>query len=90
MEALIWMYLGTGSYWSEHLLFTLKAPITTAADDILIFSYFLEKTSLDFSCESSAGQTIHIKSQDLFSLKNKKNMKFKMLSASNFPWRFKG
>ena len=34
---------------------TLKAPITTAADDILIFFLnFSKKTSLDISCESSA------------------------------------
>ena len=30
------------------------------------------KTSLDISCESSAKQTIHMKYQDFFSLKNKK------------------
>ena len=41
----------------------VKMPFTTAADDILIFSYFSEKTSLDSSCEL----TIHMKSQDLFS-----------------------
>ena len=53
------------------------------ADDILNFIYFFyfsEKTSLDFSCELSAQQTIHMKSQDLFSLKNKK--KIKMLSVA--------
>ena len=37
---------------------TLKAPITTAADDILNFFFFFfnfsKKTSLDISCESSA------------------------------------
>ena len=52
---------------------TLKVQITTAADDILkcLFCFnFLKKTSLDISCESSAGQTIHMKYQDLFSLKN--------------------
>ena len=61
----------------KHLLNSLtpKAPITTAADDnIFIFFYFLfyfsEKTSLDISCESSAWQMIHMKCQDLFSLKN--------------------
>ena len=43
-------------------------------EDILkFFFYFSEKTSLDISCELSAKQTIHIKCQDLFSLKNKKN-----------------
>ena len=72
------------------VILTLKAPVTTAADDILIFSYFSEKTSLDFPCESSAGQTIHMKSQDLFSLKNKKNITFRMPYVSNFSWRFKG
>ena len=44
-------------------ILTLKVPITTAADDILILSYFSEKTSLDFLCESSAQQqTIPMKS----------------------------
>ena len=33
------------------------------------------QTSLDISCESSAKQTIHMKYQDLFSLKNKKKIK---------------
>ena len=56
-------------------LLTLKVPITTAADDnffLFFFFYFSEKTSLDISCESSAWQMIHMKCQDLFSLKNKK------------------
>ena len=63
----------------------LKAPITTAADDILKYLFLnfskktsldiscessAKKTSLDISCESSAWQTIHMKYQDLFSLKN--------------------
>ena len=49
-------------------MLTLKAPITTAADDILKFFFFnfSKKTSLDISCESSAWQTIHMKYQDLF------------------------
>ena len=50
---------------------TPKAPITTAADDNFFF-FFSEKTSLDISCEWSAWQTIHMKYQDLFSLKKKK------------------
>ena len=54
---------------------TLKAPITTAADNFFYF-YFSEKTSIDISCESSAWQTIHMKCQDLFSLKNKKKKFF--------------
>ena len=52
---------------------TLKTPITTAADDISF------QTSLDVSCESSAKQqTIHMKRQDLFSLK-KKTIKCRLL-----------
>ena len=55
---------------------TLKVPITTTADDNFdFFFYFQMKTSLDISCESSAKQTIHMKYQDLFSLKNKKKQK---------------
>ena len=54
------------------LILTLKTPIKTAADNILkyLFFNFSKKTSLDISCESSAKQTIHMKYQDLFSLKN--------------------
>ena len=59
-------------------MFTLKAPITTAADDILIF----------FFRENKYWQTIHMKYQDLFSLKNKKQMK--MWPVTNFAWRFEG
>ena len=58
---------------SCHTVLTLKAPITTKADDNFDFLfYFQMKTSLDISCESSAEQTIHKKYQDWFSLKNKK------------------
>ena len=65
---------------------TLKAPITTAADENFIyFFYFSEKTSLDISCESSAWQKIHMKCQDLLALKKK----IRMSSATNFPGRFK-
>ena len=37
----------------------------------IFFFFFSEKTSLDISCKSSAKQMIHMKCQDLFSLKNK-------------------
>ena len=60
-------------YSMPYLLLILKVPITIAADNnsdfFLIF--FLEKTSHDISCESSAEQMIHMKCQDLFSLKKK-------------------
>ena len=38
------------------------------------FFFFSEKTNFEISCESSAWQTIHMKCQDLFSLKNKKKI----------------
>ena len=52
---------------------TLKAPITTAADDSLeYFSIvFSERIRLDISSESSARQRIHMKNQALFSSKDK-------------------
>ena len=69
----------------------LKAPITTNANDNFDF-FFQMKRSLVISCESSAKQTTHMKYQDLFSLKNKKKINnfFRMSSAVNFAWRFKG
>ena len=54
------------------MLLTLKATITTAADDTFkyIFIIFPQKISLDVSCELPAKQMIHIKFQDLLSTKN--------------------
>ena len=75
---------------SECTYLTLKAQVTTAADDnVLLCFYFSEKTSLDISCESSAWQTIHMKYQDLLSLKNNNN-KNRMSPVTIFAWRFKG
>ena len=50
---------------SNVILLTLKAPTTTAADDIhqYFFIFFSEKIRLDISCESSARQKIHMKFQ---------------------------
>ena len=43
-------------------------------EDILKFIFFIfQRKQVDISCELSAKQTIHMKCQDLFSLKNKKN-----------------
>ena len=47
-------------------ILTLKAPITTAADNNFIFFYFSKKTGIDISCELCAKQTNHMKCQDLF------------------------
>ena len=69
---------------------TLKVQMTTAADDNFdFFLDFLKIRSLHISCESSAWQTIHMKYQDLFSMKNKKN-NFRMSSAINFAQHIKG
>ena len=66
-------------------ILTLKAQITTAADDIhkYVFIVFLEKIRLDVSSESSARQRIHMKNQDLFSSKDKsKKLKCRLLQFS--------
>ena len=77
------------------LFLTLKAPITTAADDIhkyffivFFFFLFLEKIRLDILCESSARQRIHMKHQTLFFLK----IKVKIISVvcCKFLFGFKG
>ena len=53
--------------------FTLKVPITTAADDIhkYFFHCFSLKIRFDVSSESSARQRIQMKNQALFSSKDK-------------------
>ena len=58
-------------------MLTLKAPITTVADDIhkYYFMVFQKKIRLDVSSESSARQRIHLKHQALFSLKDKSKNK---------------
>ena len=60
------------------VIFTLKAPITSAADNIhkYFFIVFSEKTRLDVSSESSARQRIHMKNEALCSSKdNSKKLK---------------
>ena len=60
-------------------ILTLKAPITTAADNIHkhFFIVFSEKIRLDVSSESSARQRIHMKNQALFSSEDEsKKLKF--------------
>ena len=67
-----------------HCILALKAPNTTATDDILKKKKsFSEKTRLDIPCDSSAGQRIHMEYPALFSLKHK-NKITKVLSASSF------
>ena len=55
-------------------ILTLKAPITTATDNIhkYFFHCFSEKIRLDVSSEFSAKQRIHKKYQALFFLQKKK------------------
>ena len=70
----------------------LKAPITTAADDIhIFFIVFSGKKRLDVSSESSARQRIHMKKQALFSSKDKRiKLKCRLLhfffSALRVSW----
>ena len=63
---------------------TLKAPITTAADDIhkYIFFHFSEKIRLDVSSQSSTRQRVHMKNQALFASKDKsKKTKCRLLQC---------
>ena len=73
------------------LQLTLKAPIRTAADDILKYFFIVlsEKIRLGILYEPSARQRIHIKHQALFSSKDKSN-KIKVSSAAILVWRIKG
>ena len=51
-------------------ILTLKAPIITAADDIPnIFLFIFKENKKIYILESRLQQTIHMKCQDLFSLK---------------------
>ena len=72
-------------------LLTLKASITTAADNIhkCVFHCFSEKIRLDVSSESSARQRIHQKNQAFFSLKDK-SRKLKCLLLQVLFWRLTG
>ena len=68
----------------------LKCQTKIAADDILIFYfYLLKKLRLDFSCESSAKQRIHMKYQVLFSLKQNEKVFMNVVCYSR-DWCFKG
>ena len=62
-------------------LLTLKAPVTTAADDIYKYFFIVfGEIRLDVSSESSARQRIHMKNQALFSSKDKsKKLKCRLL-----------
>ena len=58
------------------LSLTLKAPITTAADNIHKYFFIVSRENKnDISCESSARQRIHMKQQALFCLKDESKKK---------------
>ena len=72
------------------LLNPSKPQTRIAADDILIFYFYLsKKIRLDFSSESSGKQRIHLKHQVLFSLKNNEKIFMNVVCCSH-DWRFKG
>ena len=54
-----------------------------------ILFYLSKKIRLDFSCESSAYQRIHLKDQVLFSLKNNEKIFMNVVCRSR-AWHFKG
>ena len=67
----------------KYVVIPFEVPITTAADHILKYCYYLsEKIMLGFSCKSSAKQTIHKKCQVLLSLKNDN----KIIVCYKFAW----
>ena len=71
---------------------TLKASITTAADDIYKYFFigFQKKIRLDVSSESYAGQRIRKKNQALFSSKDKsQKIKCRLLQFLFGALRFK-
>ena len=72
-------------------MLTLRAPITSAADDSHKFFYcFSEKLILDDSSESSARQRIHKKPQALFSSKDEsKKLKCRLLQFLFGPLKVK-
>ena len=68
----------------------LNPQTKIAADDTLFFYFYLSKEiRLDFSCESSAQQRIHLKHQVLFSLKNDEKI-FMNVVCCGRDWCFKG
>ena len=69
---------------------TLKHQTKIAADDILIFYFYLsKKIRLDFSCESSAQQRIYLNHQVLSSLKNNEKIFMNVVCCSR-DWHLKG
>ena len=78
-------------YETLDVLVNLKVQITSAADGNLeyFFHCFSEKMRLDISCESSAGQRIHMKHQALLSVKAKSRKKISVVCCS-FAWLFMG
>ena len=56
---------------------------------LTIFFYLLKKASPDILCELSTKQSIHMKYQDLFSLKIEKK-KSRLSSTTNFACHFMG
>ena len=75
---------------SNNSLLPLKRQTKIAADDNLIFYfYLLKKIRLDFSCESFARQKIHLKLQFLFFLKSNEKI-FMNVVCCSCDWRFKG
>ena len=79
------LYITVLTFQSTHSVIplTLKAPITTAPDDIHKYVFIVfRKKRLDVSSESSARQRIHMKNQALFSSKNNvKKLKCRLLQC---------
>ena len=71
-------------------LLAVKAPNKNCSRrHFNFFFYLLKKIRLDFSCESSAQQRIHLKHQVLFSLKSNEKIFLNVVGCSR-DWHFKG
>ena len=72
------------------IILILKAPNKIAADDTLLFCFYLSKEiRLDVSHEASAEQRIHMKYQVLLSLKNNEKVFINVVCCSH-NWCFMG
>ena len=68
----------------------LKHQTKLQQTTLYFFSFcLLKKIRLDFSCEFSARQRIHMKHQVLFCLKNNENIFMNVVCCSH-DWNFKG
>ena len=70
----LWVNAPFSMVCSKLFFFTFTTLWANSADNILMTSYFSQKTGFDISSKQSPLETICMKNQNLFSVKNKKNI----------------